>query len=140
MDVVLDTNVIVSALCSARGASFALIQALPSPRFTPVLSPTLWNEYLDVVHRAEVIPATVSKATRDTICDVVLANAKLRRVHFLWRTQLPDPNDAHVLEVAVAGQADYIVTHNIKDFGPAQSFGITAITPGSFIKLIGGLP
>ena len=140
MEIVLDTNVIVSALCSSAGASFALIQALPSPKFTPVLSATLWSEYLDVVHRSDVIPPAVSKTTRDTVCDMVLVHAKLRRVHFRWRTQLPDPDDAHVLEVAVAGRASYIVTHNIKDFGPARSFGITAITPGDFIKLIGGLP
>ncbi len=140
MFVVLDTNVLVSALCSTAGASFALIQALPTPKFTPVLSPTLWAEYQDLVHRAAVIPATVSQATRDTICDLVLANARLQRVHYRWRTQLPDPGDAHVLEVAVAGQVEYIITHNIKDLRPASSFGITAITPGDFIKLIGGLP
>lgn len=140
MFVVLDTNVLVSALCSAAGASFALIQALPNPKFTPVLSPTLWAEYQDLAHRSSVIPATVSQATRDTICDLVLANARLQRVHYRWRTQLPDPGDAHVLEVAVAGQVEYIITHNIKDLRPAISFGITAITPGDFIKLIGGLP
>ena len=140
MLVVLDTNVIVSALCSAKGASFALIHSLPSPKFTPVLSHSLWTEYQDAVRRQTVIPAAVSHSARDKVCQVVFANARLHQIHFLWRTQLPDPGDAHVLEVAVAGQVDYIVTHNIRDFGPARSFGITAITPGQFIKLIGGVP
>lgn len=140
MFVVLDTNVLVSALCSARGASFALVHALPSPKFTPVLSPTLWAEYQDLVNRPGVIPPSVSKSTRDLICDLVLAAARLQRVHFRWRTQLSDPGDAHVLELAVAGQVDYIITHNVKDFVPAAGLGITAIAPGDFIKPIGGLP
>jgi len=140
MFVVLDTNVLVSALFSATGASFALIKAIPSPKFTPVLSPTLWTEYQDLVSRSGIIPAVISSATRQTICDIVYANARLQRIHYRWRTQLPDPGDAHVLEVAVAGQVEYIITHNIKDLRPAISFGITAITPGDFIKLIGGLP
>lgn len=140
MFVVLDTNVIVSALCSPLGASFALIHGLPTPKFTPVLSTTLLTEYQDLLQRQGVIPPSISQTTRDTIRDLILANARLQRIHYRWRIQLPDPGDAHVLEVAIAGQVDYIVTHNIKDFGPAKSFGITAITPGQFIKLIGGLP
>ena len=140
MLVVLDTNVIESALCSSIGASFALIHALPSPKFTPVLSQSLWTEYQDAVHRQSVIPASISQSTRETICRLVFAHAQLHQIHYLWRTQLPDPGDAHVLEVAIAGRVDYIVTHNIKDFEPARSFGITAITPGQFIRLIGGVP
>ncbi len=140
MFIVLDTNVIVSALCSSKGASFALIQAMPTPKFTPVLSVTLWTEYQDIVKRATVIPQSISEATRGTICNWVLVHAKLQRVYYRWRVQLPDPGDAHVLEVAVAGQADYIVTHNLKDFRAARDFGITAVTPGEFIQIIGGLP
>lgn len=140
MFVVLDTNVLVSALCSPTGASFALVQALPSPKFTPVMSQTLWTEYQDLVHRSNVIPATVSTATRQSFCDLVMVNARLHSIHYRWRTQLPDPGDAHVLELAVAGQAEYIVTHNISDFRQADSLGVTAIKPGDFIKTIGGLP
>lgn len=140
MTVVLDTNVLVSALCSHTGASFALIQALPSTKFTPVLSETLWTEYRDVISRSNVIPAAVSEATRKTICDLVFVNSRLQNIYYRWRTQLPDPGDAHVLEVAVAGQAEYIVTHNINDFRQAVSLGITPITPGDFIKIIGGIP
>jgi putative PIN family toxin of toxin-antitoxin system len=108
MFVVLDTNLIVSALCSTKGASFALIHSLPTPKFTPVLSPTLWAEYQDLIHRRDVIRASVSLTTRQTICDLVLTNAKLKRVHYRWRSQLQDPGDAHVLELAVAGQVEYI--------------------------------
>ncbi len=59
------------------------------------------------------------------------------KVHFLWRPFLRDPNDDMVLEAAVSGQCEYIVTFNLHDFRGSEKFGIIAITPGDFLKAKG---
>lgn len=57
--------------------------------------------------------------------------------HFLWRPQLGDPKDEMVLEAAVNGTADFLVTMNLRDFKPAtERFGITLRTPGQFLALL----
>ena len=58
-------------------------------------------------------------------------------VNFQWRPQLPDPNDEMVLETAVNGNADFLVTHNLRDFAKAApKFGLNVITPGALLKEI----
>lgn len=140
MTVVLDTNILVSALRSNAGPCHALLQAIPSKKFQPALSVPLFNEYLDVLHRPGLIPVVHTPQDIDMVCDHLAAHSSRHDIHYLWRTILPDPKDDHVLEVAVAAGAGYIVTRNMKDFGPAVSFGIKAIGPAQFIQLIGGLP
>jgi predicted nucleic acid-binding protein len=58
------------------------------------------------------------------------------RVNFLWRPQLPDPDDDLFLESAVSGQADAIVTYNQRDFLGSERFGIQVISPQELIKEI----
>lgn len=140
MTVVLDTNILVSALRSNAGPCHALLRAIPSRKFKPALSVPLFNEYLDVLHRPGLIPALYTTQDINSICDHLAAHASLHDIHYLWRTILPDPKDDHVLEVAVAADASYIVTRNLKDFGPSASFGVTAAGPAQFIQIIGGLP
>ena len=60
----------------------------------------------------------------------------IQTVNFSWRPFLRDANDDMVLEVAVASQADYIVTFNLKDFDNVVLFGIEAISPKQFLKMI----
>jgi predicted nucleic acid-binding protein len=59
---------------------------------------------------------------------------EFRKINFLWRPFLPDPKDDLVLEVAVAGQVDAIVTYNRKDFVGSDQFGIRIVSPKDFIK------
>jgi putative PIN family toxin of toxin-antitoxin system len=139
MIIVIDTNVIVSALMSSSGASFALVSALPSVKFTPAISVPLWQEYKDVTSRPGLIPHSVSQRAREGMCRFVLSVSREQDIYFLWRDGLRDPKDAHVLELTIAAQARYIVTHNIKDFAAAKMFGIAAVRPNTFIQLIGGL-
>lgn len=140
MRVVLDTNILVSALRSIAGPCHALVRAIPSTKFQPVLSVPLFNEYLDVLHRPGLVASSLTSGDIDKVCDHIAAHASQHLIHYLWRTILPDPKDDHVLEVAVAAAARYVITRNVKDFGPAESFGISAIEPAKFIHLIGGLP
>ena len=90
--VVIDTNVLVSALKSRRGASYALMQQLGTQVFTPVVSPPLCIEYEDVLRR----PGMVSAMTEDDITDFLdyfLSASEETRIYYLWRPCVSDPKD-----------------------------------------------
>ncbi len=57
-------------------------------------------------------------------------------VYFRLRPSLPDPGDEFLLELAVAGRADAIVTHNVRHLAEAERFGINVMTPREFLKTI----
>ena len=133
MRVVLDTCILYSALRSSTGASFHIINSLPALKFRPVVSTPLFFEYEDVLSRPEQFPNLTSRDI-DHFLDFVASVAERQKITFLWRPYLPDPNDDLVLEVAVAGQVDAIVTYNRKDFVGSDRFGIRILSPQEFIK------
>jgi putative PIN family toxin of toxin-antitoxin system len=136
--IVIDTNVLVSALRSRLGASFALLSRLEGLEYQPVLTVPLLLEYADVLHRPTMVP--IPAAAIDAVLDRVCALALQQPVHFLWRPCLRDPNDDMVLEAAVNGQADYLVTHNTADFAGAQRFNIKVRTPAQLLHIFDGEP
>ena len=134
--IVIDTNVIVSALRSKKGASYALINLLPSDKFQITISVPLYTEYLDVLTRKENMTGASSKADIVAFCQYLASIACRKNIFYLWRPWLRDPKDDMVLELAVASNSQYIVTYNIKDFKHISSFGIQAIQPADFLNLI----
>ena len=133
MRVVIDTNVLVAALRSRRGASFRLVQRLGSPQFQPVISPPLCLEYEDVFRRSGLLPGQTAEDIGDFL-DYFLSECVECRIHFLWRPHLPDPKDDLVLELALAGNAPFIITHNPRHFPGLDVFGIQAVTPDDFLS------
>ncbi len=134
--IILDTNVLFSALRSQLGASFRLLSLIEDSRFQINLSVALVLEYEDVLKR----PAMNLQSTHqevDDVLDFLCQNANLREIFYLWRPTLRDPKDDFVLELAVESNCDYIVTFNIKDFAKAENFGIKAIKPSDFLRIIG---
>lgn len=137
--VVIDTNVLVSALRSQRGASFRLLSQLGDPRWQPAISVALVLEYEGVLEREARrlgIPAWVAEALVDQICKVATPHL----IYFRLRPESTDPDDDFVLELAVGSRADCIVTYNVRDFKPASRFGIVVVTPGEFLARIGARP
>jgi len=133
--VVFDTSVLVAAARSRQGASHALLSRLPDPRFQPAVSVPVFVEYQAVLLRPENLlqrPAALAEA----FLDFLLSVSHLQEIFFLWRPALPDPDDDLILELAVAAESRYIVTHNIRDFRGSEKWGITAVTPSDFLKLI----
>ena len=134
--VVLDTNVLVAGLRSRRGASFQLLQGLTSKQFELCLTVPLAMEYEDVLRRPGLLPLPV--AAIDAVLDMVCAVAFKQDVHFLWRPQLRDPSDELVLEAAVNASADFLITHNLRDFVASARIALQVVTPGRFLKLLEG--
>ena len=129
-EIVLDTNVLVSALRSRLGPSFALVQAVRDQQITLRCSPALFLEYEDVLNRAEQLSSFGLNAED---IEVVLADlatyVKPVITHYQWRPQLRDPSDEMVLEAAVNAPGSVIVTYNLRDFSPAANFGIKVFNP-----------
>jgi predicted nucleic acid-binding protein len=138
MRVTFDTSVLVAAARSRSGASFALVSAIPSPDFQICLSIGLYAEWQDVLSRTENVPTGQSIADAMGFVRYLASQAWLQDIFFLWRPFLPDPDDDMILELAFAANCQYIVTHNIKDFRGCERFGVEALTPRDFLKLIAG--
>ena len=135
--VVIDTSVFISALRSRRGASYRLLMLVDGTRFEIALSVPLVVEYEDAAKRMSETTGLGPEEVDDVI-DYLCSVAHLQEIHFLWRPVLRDVGDDHVLELAVEAACRIIVTHNIRDFTGAERFGIEAVTPGEFLRRIGG--
>ncbi len=135
--IVIDTNVLVSALRSSRGASHRFLMLVGGTDFEVALSVPLVLEYEDVVKRMSEVTG-LSDDDVDDIIDYLCSVAHLQEIHFLWRPILRDSRDDHVLELATEAGCSVVVTHNVRDFVGAERFGVTAITPGEFLRSIGG--
>jgi len=141
MKIVLDTNVILSALYSSKGASHKLLVWLfESQKKYNVISNTLVLEYTDVLTRTRNMQhySHLSQDEIESFIDDICTISYHQKIHFLWRPFLKDNNDDMVLEVAVNSGAKAIVTFNSKDFkGVKEKFDIDIITPKTFLIDIG---
>ena len=135
--VVFDTNILVSALRSDMGASYALISKLPSEKFQFALSVPLYVEYQAVLTRKENMTGASSKEDILAFLRYLCKISVRQKIFYLWRPWLKDPKDDIVLELAVASASQYIITYNLKDFSNIQKFGIEATTPKKFLEKIG---
>jgi putative PIN family toxin of toxin-antitoxin system len=135
MRVVLDTSVVVAALRSSKGASRQVLLAVLDERLRPLVSVPLMFEYEAVLTRPEhLLAAAASVEDVGVVLDALAALCDPVRLEFLWRPALPDADDDMVLEAAVNGQAEAIVTFNVKDFQPvAHRFGIKIVGPSAVL-------
>ena len=136
MRLVLDTNVLVAAFRSERGASRELLIAALDERFVLLASTALWLEYEAVLTRPLQLAAMRLSAAE--VLDVLAALAVVAEpvpIHFLWRPVLADADDEHVLDLAMNGRADMLVTFNEVDFAEAsKTFQIEVATPAVALR------
>ena len=136
MKIVIDTNVLFTALRSSRGASYKLVSLLPSGRFSITISVPLIIEYEDVLRRGK-LPASISEKDISDFLDFLCYVGYRQDIFYLWRPFLPDSSDDLVLEVAVAGGCDAIITYNKRHFKNVEKFGLRIIEPKEFLSEIG---
>jgi putative PIN family toxin of toxin-antitoxin system len=133
--VVLDTNILLSAIRSQRGASFRILEQVGAGLFDIVVSVPLVLEYEDAMLRRR---GGLSAQQVGDIIDYLCRVARRQSIFYLWRPLLRDPKDDMVAEVAVAAGAEAIVTHSRRDFTGIGSFGIRVDSPQEFVRMIGG--
>jgi putative PIN family toxin of toxin-antitoxin system len=133
---VLDTDVVVAALRSPAGGSSAALQEVALGHVLPLATPALFLEYEAVLKRPE--QRLVHGLRLNEIDDFLAAFAEAIEaveISFSWRPQLSDAADEMVLETAINGRADILVTHNVRDFAKgAARFGIRVLRPGELLK------
>jgi predicted nucleic acid-binding protein len=126
----------VAAMRSPGGASAAILRTARQGGITLLVSVALAMEYEATCSEAEHrLAAGLSDREVEIFLDAVVAMAEPVKTYFLWRPQLRNPGDEMVLETAVNGQADALVTFNLRDFGavPAR-FGIELMIPREAIR------
>ena len=139
LQIVVDTNIIVSAFRSQKGASFALLKQLGNPRWQMNISTALILEYESVLKR-QMVEQGIAVSVADDVLNVITAASRERGIFFNWRPMLADPGDDFLLELAVASGADFIVTYNLRHFIGIEYFGVTAIKPMDFLRLLEKMP
>jgi len=112
--IVIDTNVFVSAMRSGGGASREIIRRALDGVYCPLFSNALWLEYEDLLGRS-VWTAETTAAERHEVLAALAATGEWVNVWFGWRPNLPDEGDNHLIELAVAGAALAVITHNVRD-------------------------
>jgi putative PIN family toxin of toxin-antitoxin system len=136
--VVLDTSVVVAALRSLKGASNAVLGLVASRRLTALATPPLFLEYEDVLKRPE--HRLVHQLEDEEINEFLVEFAALIEPvesHFRWRPQVRDPGEEMVLEAAINGNADALVTFNVADFLSAGlRFQISILRPAEVLRKV----
>src|SRR5438105_15100793 len=120
---------------SPSGASAAILRAVRRGQPVILISIALAMEYEAVCCKAEHrLAAGLSESEVEVFVETVSAMAEPVETHFLWRPQLRDPNDEMVLEAAVNGRANALVTFNLRDYGNAPGrFGVDLLLPRAAI-------
>ena len=137
--IVLDTNIIYSALRSKRGASYRLLSLLDSAKFEINLTVPLVIEYEDVLLR-KMHTLNFSESQIGQFLDYLCLVGNWHDVYFLWRPILKDPEDDMILELAVRANCKFIVTYNKADFQGVGKFDIELVTAKQFLQIIQELP
>ncbi|MET3612524.1 putative PIN family toxin of toxin-antitoxin system [Rhizobium aquaticum] len=131
MRIVVDTNVFIGA-CIGRGPASQVIEACLGGKLTPLMSNALYLEYEDVLDRSGIFTdARLGYDERQALFDIFLGKCVICDIYFLWRPNLRDEADNHLMELAVAGSGRCIATFNKRDFlGSELKFrNIEILTP-----------
>ncbi|NOY61282.1 MAG: putative toxin-antitoxin system toxin component, PIN family [Calditrichaeota bacterium] len=133
--IVIDTNVLISALRSRKGASFKLFSLLDSNKFILNISVPLLLEYESIAIR-ELDKLNLTEEDINDFLDYICTIGNKCKIYYLWRPYLKDIKDDFVLELAFNSESDFIITYNKRDFKKIAEFGINVLNPKEFIEII----
>ncbi len=135
--VVVDTSILISALIGSEGPSREILRQCLTGVYNPLISNTLFSEYEDVSNRDRIIDlCSVSDEERRKLLNAFYSICNWVSIHYLWRPNIKDEGDNFLIELAVAGNAKYIITNNISDFKNTQlKFpNIQIVTPEQLLR------
>ena len=138
MHVVIDTDVFVAALLGV-GAANMVVAACIDGRLSPLMGAALFAEYEDVLGRERLFSkARLSQKEREEVLDIFLGVCSWTQIYYGWRPNLTDESDNHLIELAVAGGAEAIVTRNVRDLSRTQLHfpGLAVLTPMQCLRRI----
>ncbi len=131
--IVIDTNVILSALQSNKGKSYELISKIGNDIFDFAISVPLILEY-EAILKNHLDRSIFADSDIESFIDYLCAVGIKTKIFYLWRPYLKDPFDDHILEVTIQSNAQAIVTFNKKDFREAENLGIKILTPKEILE------
>ncbi len=135
--ILLDTNIFVSALLGPIGASRKILRGCLQNNYQPLMGTALFCEYETLMRREKLFKSCVlDHIERENLLDAFLSVCQWVTIYYGWRPNLRDEADNHLIELAVAGGADYLITKNTKDFNNAelQFSTFKIIRPERFIQ------
>lgn len=135
--VVIDTSVFIAALIGQGGPNREVLRRCLTGKYHPLMGNALIADYEDVVSRPEILKLCPVKPVEIqdlleafcSVCDWV-------PIYYLLRPNLADEGDNHVLELAAAGNAEWVITNNVRDFARIELAlpGISVITPEQLLQ------
>ena len=136
MNVVIDTNVWISALISKEGLGREIIRLSLLDKISPQISTTLFLEYEAVMKREKIINlCSLSIKEQEELFQAFLSTSKWNEIFYLWRPNLDDEGDDFLVELAVASNSEIIITDNKKDLESGElHFGFEVLTPQEFLE------
>ena len=136
MNVVIDTNVWISALISKEGLGREIIRLSLLDKISPQISTTLFLEYEAVMKREKIINlCSLSIQEQEELFQAFLSTCKWNEIFYLWRPNLDDEGDDFLVELAVASNTEVIITDNKKDLESGELyFDFEVLTPQEFLE------
>ena len=114
---VIDTNVFISALMKGDTAPRALLRRCLLGQVKPLIGNALYAEYEDIMAREHVFRnSPVTAEEREALFDAFVAQCQWINIYYRWRPNLRDEADNHLMELAIAGNAQWLITGNTRDF------------------------
>ncbi len=139
MRIVLDTNVFVATLLSPRGKNREAIRVCLKGDAEPLFGTALFHEHEDLLGRQDLMrKSPLTAAERRGLFEAQISVSEWVKIYYLWRPNLPDEGDNHLIELAVAGGADAIVTNNVGDLKSGELLfpDLSIWTPTQFLEAI----
>jgi putative PIN family toxin of toxin-antitoxin system len=119
--IVVDTSVLVSALIGKKGASREVLRRCLKGEYEPQISNALFQEYEAVTSRRAIIErCPLTEREIRELLNAIYSVCTWTPVYYLWRPNLRDEGDNFLIELALAGNSEVIVTNNVKDLESAE--------------------
>ena len=124
-------------MISRSGASRAVLRLCLLHRCQPVIGGKLFNEFESVMSRTELFRRSpLNRREREALLDAFLGVCEWSSVFYLWRPNLPDEADNHLVELAVSSSAETIITQNVRHLrrGELRFPHLAVETPAQFMQ------